>query len=141
LGEREGWQIKEAFVGHRIGGQLIGASMSEVEPGARLWPFHTHHANEEWVIVVRGAPTLRTQEGERELAEGDVVCFPRGRAGAHQIMNRTGSPIRVLMLSTAIQPDVVEYLDTGRILAHDATGEPIMFAQPGPQTDYWQGEG
>ena len=28
--------------------------MSEVEPGNTLWPYHTHHANEEWVIVLRG---------------------------------------------------------------------------------------
>jgi uncharacterized cupin superfamily protein len=139
--DRDGWRIKEAFVGHRIGGELIGGSMSEVEPGAKLWPYHTHHANEEWAIVLRGEPTLRTPEGERTLHEGDVVCFPRGKDGAHQIINRTASAIRVLMLSTAIQPDVVEYLDTGRILAHDAKGEYIMFAQPGPTSDYWEGEG
>ena len=138
--ERDGWRIKEAFVGSRIGGQLIGASMSEVEPGSKLWPFHTHHANEEWVIVLRGEPTLRTHEGERVLKEGDAVCFPRGREGAHQIINRAASPIRVLMLSSSIQPDVVEYLDTGRILAYGATGHPVMFAQSGPATDYWEGE-
>jgi uncharacterized cupin superfamily protein len=40
--EREGWRIKETFVGHRVGGELIGASMSEVEPGNKLWPYHTH---------------------------------------------------------------------------------------------------
>ena len=47
--DRDGWRIKEAFVGHHIGGALIGASMSEVEPGNKLWPYHTHYANEEWV--------------------------------------------------------------------------------------------
>jgi uncharacterized cupin superfamily protein len=52
--DREGRRIKEAFVGHRIGGGLIGASMSEVEPGSKLWPYHAHRANEEWVIVLRG---------------------------------------------------------------------------------------
>lgn len=78
--------------------------------------------------------------GGANVAEGDVVCFPRGGEGAHQIINRTTSAIRVLMLSTAIQPDVVEYLDTGRILAHDAKGEYIMFAKPGPPSDYWEGE-
>jgi uncharacterized cupin superfamily protein len=138
--DRDGWRIKEAFVGHRIGGELIGASMSEVEPGDKLWPYHTHHANEEWVIVLRGEPALRTPEGERTLQEGDVVCFPRGKEGAHQIINRTGSTIRVLMLSTRILPDVVEYLDTGRILGEDAKGEYIMFARPGPPSDYWEGE-
>ena len=100
--EREGWRVKGAFVGQRIGGELLGATMSEVEPGNKLWPYHTHHLNEEWVIVLRGEPTLRTPEGEHVLKEGDVVCFRRGKDGAHQIINRTDSPIRVLMLSSMI---------------------------------------
>jgi uncharacterized cupin superfamily protein len=90
--DREGWRVKGAFVAQRIGGELIGATMSEVEPGDKLWPYHTHHLNEEWVIVLRGEPTLRTPEGERVLKQGDVVCFPRGKDGAHQIINRTDSP-------------------------------------------------
>ena len=138
--DREGWRIKEAFVGERIGGALIGASMSEVEPGNKLWPYHTHHANEEWVIVLRGEPTLRTPEGEQTLKEGDVVCFPRGKEGAHQIINRTDSPIRVVMLSSMIQPDIVEYLDTGKVGARSIAGERILLARPGPDLDYWEGE-
>src|SRR5436190_16716584 len=130
--DREGWRIKEAFVGHRIGAELIGASMSEIEPGNKLWPFHTHHANEEWVIVLRGEPTLRTHEGERVLEEGDVVCFRRGKEGAHQVINRTKSPVRVVMLSSMIGPEIVEYLDTGKVLADGAGGEHIMFSRPGP---------
>jgi uncharacterized cupin superfamily protein len=138
--DREGWRIKEAFVGHHIGGALIGASMSEVEPGSKLWPYHTHHANEEWVIVLRGEPTLRTPEAEEVLKEGDVVCFPRGKDGAHQIINGTDSPIRVLMLSSIIGPDIVEYLDTGKVWATSSDG-PIMFARPGPTVEYWENEG
>ena len=53
-----------------IGSELIGGSMYELEPGDRLWPYHTHHANEEWLLVVRGQPTLRTPEGETELQRG-----------------------------------------------------------------------
>lgn len=138
--DRDGWRIKEAFVGRRIGGELIGASMSEVEPGSKLWPYHTHHANEEWVIVLRGEPTLRTPEGEEILTAGDVVAFPRGKDGAHQIVNRTDSPVRVLMLSSMVRPDVVEYMDTGKVSAKDLAGERIMFARPGPPLGYWEGE-
>jgi uncharacterized cupin superfamily protein len=138
--DREGWQIKEAFVGNHIGSELIGASMSEVEPGNKHWPYHTHHANEEWVIVLRGEPTLRTPEGEHVLKEGDVVCFPRGKDGAHQIINNTDAPIRVLMLSSMIGPDIVEYLDTGKVYAASEGGEPIMLARPGPTVEYWEGE-
>ena len=138
--ERDGWRGQEAFVGQHIGGELLGACMSEVEPGNKLWPYHTHHANEEWVIVVRGEPTLRTPEGEQVLKEGDVACFKRGKDGAHQIINRTDAPVRVLMLSSMILPDVVEYLDTGKVWARDAAGEHILFARPGPTAEYWEGE-
>jgi len=86
--ERKGWRSKDAWVGGRIGAELIGGSMYELEPGDRLWPYHTHHANEEWLLVISGTPTLRSPEGERNLKEGDVVCFLRGKDGAHQPRRR-----------------------------------------------------
>jgi uncharacterized cupin superfamily protein len=138
--DREGWRSKDAWVGTRIGAELLGGSMYELEPGDRLWPYHTHHANEEWVVVLRGTPTLRTNEGENKLAEGDVVCFPRGKEGLHQVTNRTDSAIRVLMLSTMIRPDIVEYPDSGKIGARSVKGERIIMGRPGPVLDYWDGE-
>jgi len=138
--EREGWKSKDAWVGAHIGAELIGGSMYELAPGDRLWPYHTHHANEEWMIVLRGEPTLRTLEGEQTLREGDVVCHPRGNEGAHQVKNGTDSAIRVLMLSTLIAPDIVEYLDSGKIGARSIKGDRILLSRPGPELDYWDGE-
>lgn len=137
---RPGWQSKDAWVGARIGAELLGASLYELEPGDRLWPYHTHHANEEWLVVVRGAPTLRTPEGEHELAEGDVVCFPRGNEGLHQVRNTSDAPIRVLMLSSMNKPDIVEYPDSGKVGARSVAGERILLSRPGPMLDYWDGE-
>ena len=93
--KREGWNARAAKVGEHIGGELIGAGLYEAQPGNKIWPYHTHHANEEWLLVVRGQPTLRTPEGERLLDVGDVACFPRGKAGAHQVWNGSDSPIHV----------------------------------------------
>ena len=138
--EREGWRSKAALVGARLDAELIGGGLYELEPGNTLWPYHTHHANEEWLLVVHGRPTLRSPEGERELAEGDVVCFRRGKDGFHQVSNRTDSPVRVLMISTLIVPEIVEYPDGGKIGARGAAGERIMLARPGPTLDYWDGE-
>ena len=138
--DRTGWRSKDAWVGHHIGAELIGGSMYELEAGDKLWPYHTHHANEEWIVVLRGAPTLRTHEGEEVLKEGDVVCFPRGKEGAHQVINRTDEAVRVLMLSTLVAPDIVEYLDTGKVGARSVAGERIMLSKPGPELDYWEGE-
>ena len=138
--EREGWRSKDAWVGARLGAELIGASLYELEPGDRLWPYHTHHANEEWLIVVGGTPTLRTPDGEQELREGDVVCFRRGPEGAHQVSNRTDGPVRVLMLSTLLAPEIVEYLDTGKVGTRDARGIQLALARPGEPAEYWEGE-
>jgi uncharacterized cupin superfamily protein len=138
--DREGWRASGVLVGQRIGGELLGATMSEIEPGSKLWPFHTHYLNEEWMIVLRGEPTLRTPEGEQELKEGDVACFPRGKRGAHQVINRTDARVRVLMLSSMVPGEVIEYLDTGKILAKGVEDEDIMFARPGPEVEYWEDE-
>ena len=138
--EREGWRSKDAWVGARLGAELLGGSLYELEPGDRLWPYHVHHANEEWAIIVRGQPTLRSPAGEQALVEGDVVVFPRGKAGAHQLMNRTDAPIRVLMLSSMVRPDIVEYPDSGKVGARSVDGERILLSRPGPILDYWDGE-
>ena len=138
--DRPGWRSKDAWVGARIGAELLGGSLYELEPGDRLYPYHTHHANEEWLLVVRGEPTLRTPDGEHVLREGDVVAFPRGDEGLHQVVNRTEAPIRVLMLSTMIAPDIVHYADSGKLGARNAKGERIMLGRPGPMLDYWDGE-
>ena len=137
---RSGWQSKATRLGPRLGAELIGAGLYEVEPGNTLWPYHTHHANEEWLLVVRGRPTLRHADGEQELAEGDVVCFRRGKDGFHQVKNGTDEPVRVLMISTQIAPEIVEYPDGGKVGARSAAGDRIMLARPGPNLDYWEGE-
>jgi uncharacterized cupin superfamily protein len=137
---RPGWRSKAAVLGRRLGGELIGACLYEVESGNTLWPYHTHHANEEWLLVVHGRPTLRHAEGEQELAEGDVVCFRRGPDGLHQVRNETDEPVRVLMISTLIAPEIVEYPDSGKVGARSAAGERIMLSRPGPTLEYWEGE-
>ena len=138
--ERTGRRSKDAWVGAHIDAELIGGSMYELEPGDRLWPYHTHHANEEWMIVLRGRPTLRSPVGEQELGEGDVVCFRRGEDGLHQVRNGSDEPIRVLMLSTLIAPDLVEYPDSGKVGARSVAGERVLLSRPGPILDYWDGE-
>jgi uncharacterized cupin superfamily protein len=138
--EHEGFAFRETGIGPRIAAELIGGSLYEVPPGKKLWPYHLHHANEEWLVVLRGTPTLRTPEGERGLTEGDVACFRRGPSGAHQVINRTEEPVRVLMLSTLLNPEVLEYPDSGKTAANDANGNRIFRSRLGDRVDYWDGE-
>lgn len=98
-----------AGLGARIGAELLGASVYEIEPGARWADLHVHHANEEMIIVLAGSPTLHTLEGSRQLRPGEVVACLRGRRGAHRISNESGEAARVLIISTMLMPEVVEY--------------------------------
>lgn len=99
------------------GARELGASVFEVPPGGSTFPLHCHYANEEILVVLEGQPTLRGVDGERELPRGEVVSFRVGREGAHRIDNRTDEPVRVLIVSTMIGPDVVEHIDSEKVYA------------------------
>jgi uncharacterized cupin superfamily protein len=98
--DRPGWQWKRLGVGERLGAERIGASLYELAPGQRTFPYHWHQVSEEWLLVLRGEPTLRDPSGERKLGPGDCVLFKRGPEGAHSIRNDTEEPVRLLMLSS-----------------------------------------
>ena len=84
---RRGGAGAPPMLGPKLGAALLGATLYELEPGERTFPYHYEWGCEEWLLVVAGTPTLRTPEGERELAPGDTVCFPEGPAGAHLVSN------------------------------------------------------
>jgi uncharacterized cupin superfamily protein len=102
-------------------GEVLGASVYELDPG-NFVVYHFHHGAEEMMIVLRGRPTLRTPDGERELAEGEVVHFAAGPAGAHGVRNESDRSVRVVMVSDQPSPEVVEYPDLGQITAQARTG-------------------
>jgi uncharacterized cupin superfamily protein len=96
-------------------GERLGATVYELAPGTTGGLYHFHHGAEELLIVLRGRPTLRTPEGERELEEGEVVHFRVGPDGAHQVQNPTSEPVRFVMASTRPSPEAVEYPDSRQL--------------------------
>ena len=110
-------------------GPLLGATLYELARG-NFMIFHFHHGSEELLLVLRGRPTLRTLAGERQLEEGDVVHFPPGPDGAHEIRNDTDEPVRYVVAGTRVSPEVVEYPDLKQLTAqsrHDSmTGKRLF---------------
>jgi uncharacterized cupin superfamily protein len=99
----------------RAPGGSLNASIWELQPGASQFVYHFHHGSEELLVVLRGRPTVRMHDGERELAEGDVLPFPRGPEGGHQVRNDSDSVARVLIVAANTSPDVAEYPETGKV--------------------------
>jgi uncharacterized cupin superfamily protein len=101
----------------RAEGSSLGASVWELQAGASQFVYHFHHGTEELLIVLKGTPTVRMHDGDHVLAEGDVVPFPRGPEGGHQIRNDGNATARVLIVAAHADPDVAEYPETGKVAA------------------------
>ena len=103
------------------GGPMLGMSLYELAPG-NFEIFHFHHGSEELLVVLRGRPTLRSNDGSRQLDEGAVVHFPPGPDGAHELRNETGETVRYVMAGIRVSPEVVEYPDMKKLTAQSRLG-------------------
>ena len=138
--DRKGFRHKATAIGKRLGAELLGGSLYELPPGEKTWPYHYELGCEEWLIAVSGRPTLRGPDGERELEPGDVAVFPEGPAGAHQVLNRSEEPCRVLILSSKSPVAIVHYPDSAKVgLWTESDGYQAMLRSE-PDLDYWEGE-
>jgi uncharacterized cupin superfamily protein len=129
-----GFQISYRQLGPLLGAQLLGATVYEFEPGERTGPYHYEIGNEECVLVLAGTPTLRHPDGRDVLAVGDMVVFPDGPGGAHQLINESTAVARVVILSTMRDPYGCAYPDSGKL---STLGGIFRLADA---TDYWEGE-
>jgi uncharacterized cupin superfamily protein len=110
----EGFRCLRARIGRQAGTEKIGLSLFELPPGQAAYPYHWHVGEEELVIILEGRPPLRTPDGWRELEPGEVLAFPVGERGAHQLVNRTQEPLRFLAFSNQ-QPDIIVRPDSATI--------------------------
>jgi uncharacterized cupin superfamily protein len=138
--EKPGYRHRRTRVGELLGAELLGATIYETPPGEKLWPYHWELGCEEFLVVVSGTPTLRTPEGERVLASGDLVAFPEGEAGAHQLRNDSDAPFRVLIASTKSDLYVAGYPDSGKLLIEVPSLGMRKLLRDAPELDYWDGE-
>jgi uncharacterized cupin superfamily protein len=111
----EGFRAGMARFGRDLGARETGASAYELPPGQALCPYHYEYGEDEWLLVLQGRPSVRTPEGTEQVEPLDLVFFPKGPEGAHQIRNDTDEPARVLMWSTIVYPSATAYPDSDKV--------------------------
>ena len=125
----------------RVAGEHLGASLYELPPGERTFPYHYELGNDELLVVITGRPTLRDPDGERELEPGDCILFPTGPAGAHQIINRSAEPTRVLLVSNFAMPRGAVQVDNDKVMIRwSPEPDDSLWFRRGDAVDYWEGE-
>ena len=111
--------LRVARLATEAGGDHLGMSVYELEPGESMH-YHYHLGREELLVALTAGVVVRTPSGRRELAEGDVVAFPRGEAGAHGFENAGERVARVLMISEQTGPNVSVYPDERQVGIFDS---------------------
>ncbi len=132
----DGYHTSYARVGPLVGGQQLGLSVYQLPPGQSICPYHYENAEEEWLVVLTGRPTLRTPDGEQELGPWDCAFFPTGEAGAHKVTNRTGEAVRVCIWSNRLPVATSVYPDSEKVGAWP----PGKLFRLADAVDYWDGE-
>lgn len=120
---------RQNFVARKAGAERIGATVWELDPGATAYKYHFHYGEEELLIVLEGVVALRTPEGTRQLTAGEVVSFPVGPEGAHQVVNESDAVARFLAVSAGEDTDVVKYPETGETLVSHRRSSPDGFKE------------
>ena len=92
------------------------ASLYEIPPGKVSWPFHYHIANEEIFYIIEGEGELRTNDKIVKVKSGDLLRFPIGEKGVHQLKNiSTDKPLKYLDFGTTNHPDLVFMPDSNKV--------------------------
>jgi len=117
--DEPGFCSRRARLGWQLASQRLGASIWEIEPGEAAYPFHYHLAEEELLVVLMGRPSVLVDGAWSQLEPGDVLSFPRGEEGGHQVANWGDSTARFLAVSTSGTPDLVVYPDSGKLGAFE----------------------
>jgi uncharacterized cupin superfamily protein len=136
----EGYKTGMFRFGKQLGAQRTGTSVYELPPGQAICPYHYEYGEEEWALVLSGRPTLRTPAGISTLSPMDVVFFPIGPDGAHQIRNETDDPVRVMMWSQIVHPSATAYPDSDKVgIWTGVEGENVLVMRTS-EVDYYHGE-
>lgn len=97
------------------GGEKLGCSYFEVQPGKRAFPFHAHLANEEAMFILEGSGSLRLGGESIPVQTGDYIALPADADLPHQLVNTSQATIRYLCISTNASPEVVLYPDSKKV--------------------------
>lgn len=136
----KGFRVGMDRFGPKLGADQTGASLYELPPGQALCPYHYEYGEEEWLLVLAGRPSVRTPDGSEQLEPLELVFFPRGPGGAHQIRNDGDDQVRVLMWSTVITPTATAYPDSDKVGIWTGDKAEDVMVPRSANVDYYHGE-
>ena len=139
--DAEGFRAGMSRLGPDLGAKETGTTVYELPPGESVCPYHYEYGEEEWLLVLSGRPSVRDPEGTEQLEPFDVVFFPMGPAGAHQIRNDTDETVRVLMWGMVVVPTGTAYPDSDKVALWTGDKTEDLIVRRSSGVEYYDGEG
>ena len=78
----------------------IGVHLVTLPPGCWASQRHHHSAEDEFIYILSGHPTLHDDEGETLLAAGESCAHPAGDGNAHHFINHSDAPVELLVIGS-----------------------------------------
>lgn len=103
-------RIKQAL-GDAGGLTQLGVNLVRLPPGQWSSQRHWHTAEDEFIWVLEGEVTMKSDAGETVLRAGDCAAFPKGVEDAHCLVNKSGAEAAYLEIGSRVPGDVTEYPD------------------------------
>eukprot|EP00475_Leptophrys_vorax_P027608 TRINITY_DN3937_c0_g1_i1.p1 TRINITY_DN3937_c0_g1~~TRINITY_DN3937_c0_g1_i1.p1 ORF type:complete len:178 (-),score=42.02 TRINITY_DN3937_c0_g1_i1:126-659(-) len=67
----------------------FGVNLTRIPPRSRSALRHAHSKQDELIYILQGHPTLKTDEGNTQLAPGMCAGFKSGTGNAHHLVNES----------------------------------------------------
>ncbi len=77
----------------------FGVSHVVLKPGAWSSQRHWHDGEDELLVMLSGRATLVEDDGETEVAPGDILAWPAGSRNGHHLINRGSEPCSFICVS------------------------------------------
>ncbi|AVQ00139.1 cupin [Ahniella affigens] len=129
IGNRFEGRAKKVL-GDVFGIQKFGVNLTRLAPGAYSSLRHAHSMEEEFVYILSGQPTLRTNRGDTQLRPGMCAGFRAGNGDAHQLINLSDQDVVFLEIGDRVEGDTVSYPDDD-LAARKIDGQWLFFHKDG----------
>jgi uncharacterized cupin superfamily protein len=98
-------------LGDFFGLQNFGINLTRLAPNAVSSLRHAHTKQDELIYVLRGRPTLHTDQGRTQLSPGMCAGFKAGTGDAHCLINETTEEVVYLEIGDRTPGDEGNYPD------------------------------
>jgi uncharacterized cupin superfamily protein len=98
-------------LGDLFGLKNFGVNLTRLAPNSVSALRHAHTAQDEFIYVLQGCPTLHTDEGRTQLSPGMCAGFKAGTGNGHRLVNETAEEVVYLEVGDRTAGDEGTYPD------------------------------